>query len=319
MATPEALRGDVMTLVRYLAAEHRRAWPGVFAENTAAPRVDEAAEAAKYELHAVRRILCALAPVDVLRREVDEIDASYESDEEYLGAFKACALRYTIVGEIDDGLVARVTSDVERDTRIAPLYKQLVESALTFALAEYKEAEESIVMHDVPSELIFDLPIVFPRLEFERTRATLGLTIKLGEVCSDAAYVAKWESRRSEGLERVVRVDVAHIAERRLFALARSKGATRLVVAGTEVRLDDDAREAQIVHEFWEPSASLWGDFTYSVGPVWEGVVGAQLQFLRAAFSTGHPQFAARSALPYPRTLRAARSTAGRRRARYHE
>ena len=307
-----------MTLVRYLAAEHRRAWPGVFADSTAAPRVDEAVEAAKYELHAVRRILCALAPVDVLRREVDEIDASYESDEEYLGAFHAYELRETALGKIDEDLVARVTAEVGRDARIAPLYKQLAEIVLTVAHAEYTDADESVVMHDVPSELICDLPIVFPRLELERTNATLELTIKLGEVASEAAYVQKWESRRSEGLERIVRVSISHIAEGRLFAFARSKGVGRLTVAGAEIPLDDDAMEAQIVAEFWDPSESLWGDFAHSVGHVWESIVKAQIQYLRAA-SGSHPQFAARSVLPYPRTLRASRSRASKRPTRYDE
>ena len=308
-----------MTLVRYLADEHRRVWPGVFAESTTAPKVDEAVAAAKYELHAVRRILCALAPVEVLRREVDQIDLDYEPDEEYLGAFHAYELRETALGKIDEDLVARVTAEVGRDARIAQLYKQLAEIVLTVAHAEYTDADESIVMHDVPSELICDLPIVFPRLELERTNATLELSIKLGAVSSDTAYVAKWESRRSEGLERIVRVGLAHIAEGKLFAFARGKGVERLTVGGAEIRLDDDAMEAQIVAEFWDPSASLWGDFADSVGPVWQDAVKAQLQFLRAAFNAGHPQFAARSALPYPRTLRAARSRAPKRPVRYDE
>ena len=318
MATPEALRGDVMTLVRHLAAEHRRVWPSLFVSTVAAPNVDEAVAAARYELCAVRRILSALAPVEVLRREVDEIDPNYEPDEEYLGAFHACELRETVLGKIDEGLIARVTADVERDARIAPPYRQLVEIALTVAHAEYTDADESILMHDVPSELIHDLPIVFPRFELGRKKATLELSIKLGEVSSDTAYVDKWESRRSEGLERIVRVGLAHIAEGRLFAFARSKGVERLWVAGAEMPLDDDAMEAQIVAEFWDPSASLWGDFAHSVGTVWESIVKAQIQYLRAA-SRSHPQFAARSVLPYPRTLRAARSTAGRRPARYEE
>lgn len=301
-----------MTLVRHLAEEHRRVWPGVFAE------LDGAVAAARYELYAVRRILSALAPVDVLRREVDAIDPNYEPDEEYLGALHAYELRETVLGNIDEALIARVTAEVERDARIASPYKQLAEIALTVAHTEYTDADESIVMHDVPSELIHDLPIVFPRFELERTNATLELSIKLGEVSSEAAYVQKWESRRSEGLERILRVGLEHIAEGRLFAFARSKGVERLTAAGAEMPLDDDAMEAQIVAEFWDPSASLWGDFAHSVGPVWESIVKAQIQYLRAA-SGSHPQFAVRSVLPYPRTLRAARSRASKRPARYDE
>jgi hypothetical protein len=85
------------------------------------------------------------------------------------------------------------------------------------------------------------------------------------------------------------------------------------------VRLDDDEAEARIVAQVWEPSAELWGVFPNDdYGLVWGPTVRAQLDFVRAA-SGGHPQFAARDALPYPRTLRAARSTAGRRPARYDE
>jgi hypothetical protein len=269
-------------------------------------------------------ILCALAPADVLRREVDKVQGVHEvhddEDEEYDGVY---AHEYvdTVLGKIDEDLMVRVTNGVHADARIAPEYKLLIESALTVTFAQYASGDDGVVAHDTPWGVLNDLPIVFPRLELDGTSATLELTMPLSEISCERAYVRKWETRRRGGLERLVRVYPMDFARGRLFAFARGKGVARLVVAGEAVRLDDDASEARIVEQFWEPSEALWGDFTATVGAVWALIVEAQLNFVRAA-SGGHPQFAARAALPFPRALRAMRaprSTAGRRPARYDE
>jgi hypothetical protein len=323
MATHEALREDVMTLVRHVAAEFRRARPDyvVNEDEPRAPKLDEAATAAKYELHAVRMILCALAPAEVLRKEVQEVSlvGPVDADDEYDGVY-AHEYVETALGKIDEDLMARVTNDIHADARIAPMYKLLIESALTVAFTQYASGDDGVVAHDTPWGILNDLPIVFPRLEIEGTSATLELTMLLSEISSERAYVRKWEARRRGGLERLVRVYPMEFAHGRLFAFARSKGVGELVVAGEPVRLDDDESEARIVEQFWEPSEELWGDFTATVGSVWSMIVEAQLEFVRAA-SGSHPQFAARAALPYPRTLfeHKARSTAGRRPARYDD
>jgi hypothetical protein len=76
MATHEALYEDVMTLVRHVAAEFRRARPDYFDDRLAprSARLDEAATAARYErftasfgfcvegrqaARAVRRVACS--------------------------------------------------------------------------------------------------------------------------------------------------------------------------------------------------------------------------------------------------------------------
>jgi hypothetical protein len=220
--------------------------------------------------------------------------------------------------------MVRVTADIRADARIAPIYKQLIESALTVAFMRYASDDFGVADHPNTRAVLNDLPIVYTRLELYGESATLELTMPLREISSEHAYVAKWESRRREGLKRVVSVYPKLFASGSLFAFARSKGVERLVVAGDEVRLDDNEAEARIVEQFWEPSAGLWGDFdheptrTAPAEALWRAVVRAQLDFIRAA-SGSHPQFAVRASLPYPRALRAARSTAGRRPARYEE
>jgi hypothetical protein len=317
MATREALREDVMALVRHVAAEFRRARPDyvvvdVDDEAPRAPRLEEAATAAKYELHAVRMILCALAPADVLRREVDKVQGvqGVHDDEggEYDGVTSTrCSAR------IDEDLMVRVTNGVHADARIAPEYKLLIESALTVTFAQYASGDDGVVAHDTPWGVLNDLndlPIVFPRLELDGTSATLELTVLLSEVSCERAYVRKWESRRRGGLERLVRVYPMDFARGRLFAFARGKGVERPVVAGEAVRLDDDASEARIVEQFWEPSEALWGDFTATAR--------------RSSNSCARRRAATRSSRRAPRcrsrgALRAPRSTAGRRPARYDE
>jgi hypothetical protein len=338
MATHEALREDVMTLVRHAAAEFRRARPNYFDDRLAyethgAPKLDEAATAARYELHSILRIMRALGPTYFMLSEIreGEVPLPPEVGDGYDGARSAYEHGDTVLGKVDDDLRARVTADIHADARIAPIYKQLIEIALTVAFTAYARDYGGVVDHDTPWGVLNDLPIVFPRLELDGASATLELTMPLREIASEHAYVAKWESRRREGLERVVRVYPMLFAEGRLFAYARSKGVQRLVVAGDmrrghirighgdrEVRLDDEA-EARMVEQFWEPSAELWGIFPNDDDDrVWGATLRAQLDFVRAA-SGSHPQFAARDSLPYPRTLRAARSTAGRRPVRYDE
>jgi hypothetical protein len=338
MATHEALREDVMTLVRHLAGELRRAQPELFeGEPHGAPKLNEAATAAMSELHALRRMLRALVTTDFLERELEYPEAGDFGGDAYCEEYPEWSSYEhgdTAMGKIDEDLRARVTADIHADARIAPIYKQLIEIALTVAFTGHARDDFGVADHESPRGVLNDLPIVFPRLELDGASATLELTMPLSEISSDHAYVAKWESRRREGLERVVRVYPMLFAEGRLFAFARSKGVERLVVAGDmrsgrgarEVRLDDNEAEARIVEQFWKPSEALWGQFDHepkgtrvaTEQDLWHAIVGAQLDFVRAA-SGRHPQFAARASLPYPRTLRAARSTAGRRPARYDE
>lgn len=327
MATHEALCEDVMTLVRHVGGELRRAQPDLFGrEPHGAPKINEAVSAAKYELHAVRRILRALATTSFVQTDIDhpEVGDGYDDETWHEKWWHDYEHGETAVGKIDEDLRARVTADIHADARIAPIYKQLIGIALAVAFTGYAHDDFGVADHSEPSRVLNDLPIVFPRLELDGARATLELTMPLRDISSEHAYVAKWESRRREGLERVVRVYPMLFAIGRLFGFARSTGVQRLVVAGVEVRLDDDEAEARIVEQFWEPSGALWGKFDHeptraeTAEDLWRTIVRAQLDFVRAA-SGRHPQFAARDALPYPRTLRAARSSAGRRPARYDE
>ncbi len=69
-----------MTLVRHVAAEFRRARPNYFDDRLAyethgAPKLDEAATAARYELHSILRIMRALGPTYFILDEIREGEA----------------------------------------------------------------------------------------------------------------------------------------------------------------------------------------------------------------------------------------------------
>ena len=340
MATPNALQNDVMTLISYVASEMQREDPGRFERDSCNPNIGEAVSHANYQVAAIQSVLSVLAPVDVLKAHLKTVETSGDGDECGVGA--PDERDHTVLAQIVQRLLSRLSALVSNDRRLSPFYKLLVENTLTYTLTDLLAVDETGRMHDfdagvVPelSRIIKDIPILFPRIEFCDAPArspgsesesespvevaSLRLTIRLGDIMSDAAYADGWESRRLDGMRRVIRLDPSLISDGRLFTFLRSSGIHKLEnELGYTIRLDDEALESRIVRMFWEPRevvsdndyhdnvAYLWGVPWEFIGEVWVDLVKAQIRFLRAARGGQHPQFSSRDALPYPRPLRPA-------------
>lgn len=284
-------------------------------------------ERAAYEKLAWYELIRALGEADSVRNALNDND-----DEEY-------PVSVSLYIEPDRRCLRRLSSMLTSDVWLSRVYGNM--ATLLLAALEMHENLRNVSLSMHPKSgtfMIRTLPVVFPRLEVTDNTALLCLTIELGHIASDGAYV-EWAKGLGLRNTRVMIVQ-PHRFKKGLFAYIRRKLETsgaRVVRAyarrtapewtgeqSMELVLDDEELEAHVVSRFWNPtehqgqsddgifeSESIWGDFLDHHAALsdeesggWSDLVQPQVTFLRAGVEQG----IARGKLPWPRCIRSAKA-----------
>lgn len=334
MATQIEVVDAAMQLLSHIADGMRKRDPNKFALAPVHSRMQEEiyaeCEKAAYEQCAWYELVRALGDPEAVRNALeDDDDAAYP-------------VSMSLYVEPDRRCIRRVSSRLTSDAWLARVYGDM--AALLLAALEMHGNLRNIglAIHPRSGTLtIRTLPVVFPRIEVTDDSAQLCLTIELGHIASDGAYV---EWARGLGLRNTkVMILQPRRFKRGLFAYIRRKleksGAPARVLRANaprtapewraeermQIGLDDAEREAHVVSRFWNPteyrssrddaggfeSESIWGDFSDLDSDLsdpetagWCDLVQPQVTFLRA----GAEQGMLRLDLPWPRCIRSARA-----------
>ena len=332
MATPIEVVDAAMQLLSHIAGGIKRAFPNKFVAIDSVNGIYAECEKAAYEQRAWYELIRALGDPDDVREALDR-NADREDDRP---AFYPADVSLFV--EPDRRCLRRVSMMLVSDVWLARDYGDMV--ALMLSALEMHESLHFYGISTSPdsaTSTIERLPVVFPRIEVVDGSALLCLTIELGHIASDGAYVA-WARTKHESGTTVIRLQPAHFSHG-LFSYVRHKlrrltnSATLRVKRGAEIaeiRLDDAEREARVVSRFWNPteygahkeddneyeSEWIWGEFEdadlYDPDPPkpsgWCDLVEPQVAYLRGGVAQG----IVRRTLPWPRSIRSARTAVAR-------
>jgi hypothetical protein len=340
MATPSAVVDAAMQLLSYLGAEHKRVRPHTFTARGYRgphPRMHAECEKAAFEHRAWYRLVAALGNADEVRK-VAEGNATLSVDvptEEWMwGRVMQFPERMSLYLEPDRRCLQRISRMLASDRGLATAYGNM--AALMLAALEmhpglrfYGSWSPHSSAHTLSS-----LPVVFPRLEVVDGTTFLCLTIELGRIASDEAYV-EWARQLKGSNTSVVILQPRHFStglfsaiRRRLRSLAPGTSILRVKRGNDrveEIELGDVDREAHVVSGFWSPTAlsastednefeseSIWGNFgdmyldlaTPEGGGGWCDLIRPQVSHLRESPDARHVD---KRPLPWPRSIRDAR------------
>lgn len=331
MATQIEVVDAAMQLLSHIADGMRKRDPNVFGPVPVQSRpykeIYAECERAAYEQRAWYELIRALGEPDSVR------NALHDNDDE---RYPASMSLYT---EPDRRCLRRVSSMLTSDVWLSRVYGNM--ATLLLAALEMHENLRNIGLATHPKSgtfMIRTLPVVFPRLEITDNMALLCLTIDLGHIASDGAYV-EWArelglrntrvmivqpQRFKKGLFKYIRRKLETSGARAVRAYARRTSPAWTGEQSMELVLDDEELEAQVVSRFWNPtehqwqaddggfeSESIWGDFLGHHADLsdeesggWSDLVQPQVTFLRAGVEQG----IARGKLPWPRCIRSAKA-----------
>ncbi len=331
MATQIEVVDAAMQLLSHIADGMRKRDPNVFgpapAHGSKDAEIYAECERAAYEQLGWYELIRALGEPDSVRNALkDNDDVGYPVSK-------------SLYVEPDRRCLQRVSSMLASDVWLSRAYGNM--ATLLLAALEMHENLRNMSLAMQPTAgtfMIRTLPVVFPRLEVTDNTALLCLTIELGHIASDGAYV-EWAKelglrnkrvmivqpqRFKKGLFKYMRRKLETSGARAVRAYARRTAPEWTGEQSMELVLDDEELEAHVVSRFWNPaeyqgqaddggfeSESIWGDFLdhdaalsdeESAG--WCDLVQPQVSFLRAGVEQG----IARGKLPWPRCIRSAKA-----------
>jgi hypothetical protein len=285
----DALCDAVLQLVEHVASEMRRNDPERHRNQARIPSIGEAVATANYHVEAVHKILSALAPLSVLKGHVEYAGSDADARSEF---------KDTALAPMQTQLQSSLTEAAMNDAGLRRVFQNLVEVAFTGLFKHnrnmvcgIRDAEQWWRRDPGVASYVsfmYEIPIVFPRIEIEYRNEdhesnrpyseehwreagdawSLRLSMPLVAIMSDVEYARFWESRRQEGLRKVIRLDPCEFKVGRLFAHIRSLGIPEnrrgggVDAVGTcvlenelgyEIQLDDRRLEEFVVDMFWNP------------------------------------------------------------------
>ena len=327
-----------MQLLSHVAGLIRKANPNKFTllkHNKMHEDIYAECEKLAYEGLAWNEVIRALGNADCVR------NALLVNEEKGAAGYPESVSLYV---EPDRRCLQRVSMMLVSDVWLAQVYGNLVTLMLSALEMHSCLPNYSLWLDpDGATTMIRSLPVVFPRIEITDDAAVLCLTINLGHIASDKAYV-EWARVLALSNTKVVRLQPMRFRSG-LFAYIRRKlakvgSAARVLraslgeetVEAVEFGLSDAEREDLVVSRFWEPnkysgicyddasafeSEMIWGKFEFDENRLvdddpetsgWSALVQPQVNFLRAGVEQG----IVRRNLPWPRSIRSARANARR-------